>query len=165
MKVVADSSPLIILAKIGCFDLLNRLYGRLYISTEVYTEVVINGAGLPGASEVAKSSWIESRPLQDHAALVKAQNKFSMGAGEIGTILLGKEIAADEVLLDDYQARQLAKSEGLRVRGTIGLLESFYRKGYLNDLRSSFRQLLHHSVYIDRRLLNRRLHSLRLPTL
>lgn len=165
MKVVADSSPLIILAKLGCFSCLNRVYERLYISSEVYTEVVVNGAGLPGALEVAKSSWIETRPFQDHAALVTAQKRFSLGAGELSTILLGKELVSDEVLLDDYTARKLAKSEGLHVRGSVGLLESFYRKGYITDLRSMFQRLVTHNVYIDRRLLDRRLQAFGLPKL
>ena len=46
MTVVADSSPLVILAKLGCFDLLKRLFPRLYISREVHYEVVVSGAGL-----------------------------------------------------------------------------------------------------------------------
>ena len=50
MTVVADSSPLIILTKLGCFDLLHQLFPRVYISPEVQYEVVIAGAGLPGAS-------------------------------------------------------------------------------------------------------------------
>jgi predicted nucleic acid-binding protein len=45
--VVADSSPLIILAKLSVFALLPKLYPRISIATEVYTEVVVAGAGLP----------------------------------------------------------------------------------------------------------------------
>ena len=70
MTVVADSSPLVILAKLNCFDLLNRLFPHLYISREVHHEVVISGAGLPGASEVAKAEWIEVKQLQAIDALI-----------------------------------------------------------------------------------------------
>ncbi|PYX89997.1 MAG: hypothetical protein DMG67_13735 [Acidobacteria bacterium] len=160
MTVVADSSPLIILAKLGCFDLLNKLYPHLYISAEVHREVVIAGAGLPGASEVAKSQWIEVKHLLHPGDLPAVQQKFGLGVGELSTILLGKELKADAVLLDDYHARKLAKEENLRVRGSIGLLEAFYRRGYLSDLRGVFQQLISHNVYIDRRLLNRRLLAL-----
>ena len=165
MTIVADSSPLIILAKLGCFDLLRELYPRIYISAEVYREVVVAGLGLPGASEVAKAEWIEVKPLQNQGDLLAAQQRFPLGAGELSTILLGKETLADAVLLDDYNARKLAKAEGLKVRGSVGLLEMFYRRGYLSDLRAVFQQLLAHSVYIDRRLLHHRLRSLGLPPL
>lgn len=163
MIVIADSSPLIILAKLHCFNLLNKLYARLYISAQVHNEVVVIGTGLPGAQEVAASSWIEMRHLQDHGALLAAQSKYGLGVGELSTILLGKEIQADAVILDDYKARELAKLQGIQVRGTVGVLETFYRRGYLADLRTAFQQLLAHDVYIDRRLLNRRLQSFGLP--
>jgi hypothetical protein len=164
VTVVADSSPLVILAKIGCFDLLNKLFRRLDISAEVYHEVVVAGAGLPGATEVASAKWVEVRNLQNQADLLVAQQNYALGVGELSTILLGKELHANAVLLDDYKARELATAKGLQVRGSVGLLETFYLRGYLTDLRATFRQLLTDS-YIDQRLLDRRLRALGLPLL
>jgi predicted nucleic acid-binding protein len=69
------------------------------------------------------------------------------------------------VLRDDYRARKMAKAEGLEILGSVGLLETFYLRDYLTDLRGVFRQLLTHNVYIDKRLLDRRLRALRLPQL
>jgi len=164
VTVVADSSPLVILAKLGCFDLLNKLFRRLDISAEVYHEVVVAGAGLPGATEVANAKWVEVRNLQNQADLLAAQQNYALGVGELSTILLGKELHASAVLLDDYKARKLATAEGLQVRGSVGLLETFYLRGYLTDLRATFRQLLTDS-YIDQRFLDRRLRALGLPLL
>jgi len=83
----------------------------------------------------------------------------------MSTILLAKELVANPVLLDDHRARNLAKAEGLQTLGSIGLLEVFYLRHYVADLRSVFRQLLTHNVYVDKRLLDRRLQALRLPPL
>ena len=164
MTVVADSSPLVILTKLGCFDLLNRLFRRIDISAEVHHEVVVAGAGLPGATEVANAKWVEVRNLQNQADLLAAQQNYALGVGELSTILLGKELHANAVLLDDYKARKLATAEGLQVRGSVGLLETLYLRGYLTDIRATFRQLLTDS-YIDQRLLDRRLRALGLPLL
>ncbi len=165
MIVVADSSPFVILTKLGCFDFLNRVFPRVCISTEVHHEVVIAGAGLPGASEVSKAEWIEVKAVQNPAGLYSAQRKYGLGPGEMSTILLAKELGANPVLLDDYRARKLAKAEGLKILGSVGLLETFYLRHYLTDLGSVFRQLLTHNVYIDQRLMDRRLRSLGLPPL
>jgi predicted nucleic acid-binding protein len=165
VTAVTDSSPLVILTKLGCLDFLNRVFARVYISPEVRYEVVIAGAGLPGASEVSKAEWIEVKPLQSPAGLLSAQRKYGLGPGEMSTILLAKELGANPVLLDDYRARKLAKAEGLEILGSVGLLETFYVRGYLTDLRSAFRQLLTQNVYIDQRLLDRRLRALGLPPL
>ncbi len=165
MTAVADSSPLIILTKLGCVHFLPRLFVRLYISVEVHHEIVIAGAGLPGASETAKAKWVEVKPLQNQAALASSQRKYALGPGEMSTILLAKELSVSPVLLDDYKARKLAKAEGLEILGSVGLLEAFYHQGYLSDLRAAFQQLLAHNVYIDQRLLNRRLQALGFPSL
>ena len=164
MIVVADSSPLIILAKLDCFDLLNGLFPRLYISAEVYHEVVVAGVGLPGASEVARAGWIEVKQLQNQAGLRAAQEKHALGVGELSTILLAKEAHANTVLLDDYNARKLARAEGFQVRGSVGLLETLYLRGHITDLRAAFRRLLAYS-YIDQRMLDLRLRALGLPAL
>jgi len=165
VTVVADSSPLVILTKLVCFDRLNQLFPRVYISPEVHYEVVIAGAGLPGASEVSKAEWIQVKAVQNPAGLYAAQRKYGLGPGEMSTILLAKELGANPVLLDDCRARKLARAEGLEILGSVGLLETLYLRRYLTDLRSAFRQLLAHNVYIDQRLLDRRLRSLGLPPL
>jgi predicted nucleic acid-binding protein len=165
VSVVADSSPLVVLAKLGCFDFLNRVFPRVFISPEVHHEVVIAGAGLPGALEVSKAEWIEVKPVQNPAGLYAAQRKYGLGPGEMSSILLAKELAANPVLLDDCRARKLAKSEDLEILGSVGFLETFYLRHYLTNLGNVFRQLLKHNVYIDRRLLDRRLRFLGLPPL
>jgi uncharacterized protein len=165
VTAVADSSPLVILTKLDCLNFLNRVFPRVYISNEVHHEVVIAGAGLPGASEVSKAEWIEVMSVQNPAGLLSAQRKYGLGSGEMSTILLAKELGANPVLLDDYKARKLAKAEGLEILGSVGLPEAFYLRRYLTDLRSAFQQLLLHNVYIDQRLLDRRLRSLGLPAL
>jgi len=76
----------------------------------------------------------------------------------------GKALNANAVLLDDYNARKLARAEGLQVRGTLGLLETLYLQGHITDLRDTFGHLLAHS-YIDQRLLDLRLRALGLPSL
>jgi uncharacterized protein len=132
VSVVADSSPLVVLAKLGCFDLLKRLFPRVYISSEVHHEVVIAGAGLPGSSEVSKAEWIEVKAVKNPAEVYSAQEKYGLGPGQMSTILLAKELRANPVLLDDYKARKVAKAEGLGILGSIGLLETFYLRRYFD---------------------------------
>jgi len=153
------------LAKLNVFDLLPKLYPHIFISAEVYAEVVVAGAGLPGAASVAAAQWIEVKPIQNQAGLAAAGTKFGIGVGELRTIILAKELKADLALIDDLKVRRLGMSEGLEIRGAVGLLELLYRRGEISDLRSVFQQLLSHTVYIDRSLLNRRLGLFGLPPL
>jgi predicted nucleic acid-binding protein len=65
MIVVSNAGPLIVLAKIGRFDLLQSIFGRLIIPQAVYDEVAIAGAGRPGADETRQAcdAWIEIMPI------------------------------------------------------------------------------------------------------
>ena len=91
MKVVADSSPLILLSKIRRFDLLQTLYPRVLISSEVYSEVVVSGAGLPASAEVASATWIGVLKIERGEDLLAAQVRIGLGTGELSTIVLAKE--------------------------------------------------------------------------
>src|SRR5260370_23739880 len=99
-----DSSPLVILNNLGCLDFLNRVFPLVYISNEVHYEVVVAGAGLPGASEVSKAEWIEIKSIQNPAVLLSAQRKYGLGPDEIRAIFLSKESGANRVLLADFRA-------------------------------------------------------------
>ena len=56
MTVVSNSTPLIYLAAIGKFDLLQTLHGRIHIPNAVYDEVVTQGRGRWGAVETAAAT-------------------------------------------------------------------------------------------------------------
>ena len=165
MIVVSDSSPLIVLAKIDCFQLLEKLFGRITISLEVFAEVTTAGTAFAGAIETSTSPWIDVRHIKNSADLRTAQARLGLGIGELSTIILAKEIEADLLIFDDLGARKLAQREGFKVQGCIGILEASFRKGHLADLREAYKRMLTHKVYLDRQLLNTSLSSFNLPIL
>ncbi|HEV2988975.1 MAG TPA: hypothetical protein VG759_11070 [Candidatus Angelobacter sp.] len=159
MIVASDSSPLIALAKIDCFSLLQKLYGQIVISSEVYAEVVVVGAGLAGAADTSMSSWVEVKHIKNPADLTQAKLRFGLGIGELSTMILAKEIQADLIIFDDLGARKLAQAEGFKVQGSIAILEACFRKGHLADLRDAYIRLLRRGVYLNQDLLNASLKS------
>lgn len=165
MKVVSDASPLIALARIGHFDLLPKLYGIIVIPTEVYNEVVIAGAGLPGAKQTAGANWIQISAVRDAAALKMAVEKTGLGAGEVSAVILAQELSADLLLVDEWKARRFALAEGLSVKGCIGILESFHRRGLLLDLRGAYIRLLAEKIRVNLPALQDSLAKFSLPPL
>ena len=165
MTVLSDSSPLITLAKIGRLDLLPHLYERVTITPEVYAEVVVSGAGLAGSSQISAAKWIDVKPVQKPANLADAQQRFSLGIGELSVIMLGQELKADVLLIDDMKARKLAQEEGLAVLGCVGVLHDAFGLKLVSDLPETYRQLLASGAYVDRVLLEGILKILNLPPL
>jgi len=123
---VSDSTPLVALARIGRFHLLRELFKKIDIPPAVYNEVVHAGKVRPGAAEVENADWIIHHPQVKNTDLV-AFLRVSLDAGEAEVIALAKEINADLVLLDDSDARNIARSVGIRFTGTIGILLRYYQ--------------------------------------
>lgn len=165
MIVLSDSSPLIILTKIGQLDVLPQLYETVTITPEVYAEVAVSGAGLVGSSQISAANWIDIRQLQTPTDLADMQNRFGLGIGELSVILLGQELKADLLLIDDMKARKLARQEQLPVLGCVGVLQDAFILKLISDLTQAYRQLLGSGAYVDRVLLENILKMLGLPPL
>ena len=129
MIVISNSSPLIALAKVGLLGLLKALFGEVIIPRAVWAEVVEHGGGRPGSEEVARADWIRMRSVSNRLAVDILRRE--LGPGEAEAIVLAKELGADLVLVDDERAREIARSLGLRIAGTIALLLMAWEKDLL----------------------------------
>lgn len=132
--VVADSSCLIGLSKIGKLNILHQLFGEIIIPEAVFSEVVIQGEGRPGAKEVKDTNWIKKIAVKNEIA-VKAL-KLSLGAGESEAIVLASECNAEFIILDDWKARQIAEELSLPIIGTIAVLYKAQEKGIIDNFKN-----------------------------
>ncbi|GFP28965.1 uncharacterized protein HKBW3S33_02381, partial [Candidatus Hakubella thermalkaliphila] len=99
MIVVSNATVLIGLAKIGKLDLLPRIFSKVYIPEEVFRELVPERSKKPGSWEIEKAEWIERKSVtgQTEVRLLMA----SLDQGEAEVLVLGKEMKADLILLDE----------------------------------------------------------------
>lgn len=131
MIVVADSSPLIALCRIGRLKLLHDLFGQLIIPDAVWQEVSASHPGKAGAAEIMSASWIERRAVKD-MPLVNLLRQ-DLGAGESEAIVLAREVSADVLLMDERRGREAAKRLGLTCTGLVGVLLEARRRGIVSD--------------------------------
>lgn len=142
MIVVSNSTPLIALAGIGRFNLLKNLYGKIYIPTAVYNDVVSFGTGRPGEVEVRDSPWIEKKDVHDRLAVDILTSR--LGKGESESLVLSKELNVHLVLLDEEPAREEAEILGLNKTGTLGVLLLAKRRGLIHEVKGYVNQLKGH---------------------
>jgi predicted nucleic acid-binding protein len=152
MIVVSDTSAIINLAMIGRLDLLHQLYNEVIIPAAVYQEIVVQGAGKPGAVEVRTQSWFKQRVVLDTAFV--SQLRRDLDDGEAEAIVLAQEIGADLLLIDDRAARRHAARLGLRFIGLLSVLLEAKKAGLLatvkpplDDLISKAGFRVHSSLY------------------
>ena len=125
--VVADSSPLNILARIGHINILHSLFGRIVIPMMVMQE--LSHPRTP--AEVREwlrtgPAWLEVRPAPARPETLRVD------AGESEAISLALSEKADLLLVDDLGARHAAVRFGLKITGTLGVLERADAAGLLD---------------------------------
>ena len=118
--VIADSACLIGLSKIKRLELLPALFGRVTLAPAVWNEVVVQGQGRSGSTEIQNATWIDITQVRDMQAVDVLRQE--LGAGESQSMVLAQELQASLVILDDARARRKAKQLGLAIAGTAALL-------------------------------------------
>lgn len=149
--IIGDSSPLIALAIIGQQELLPRLYQRVVTPPVVWEEVTVRGAGLPGALEVSRLSWLE---IQAPPPALLQPLMILVGHGEAQAIALALSMPGSTVLLDDAQARRVAERFGVTRIGTLGILRRAKKAGMIAAIRPFLMQLQANGIYIRQDLIN-----------
>lgn len=139
MTAVSNATPLIYLAAIGQFDLLQVLYGRIHVPSAVYHEVVTQGAGRWGAAETAGARWIEQHTVADLAQVTSLQ--LHLHGGESEVVVLAEALRADLVIVDESAARAELAQRGLAFIGTVGVLMTAKSRGLITALKPELDQL------------------------
>lgn len=137
MAVIADSSALIGITRIGRLQLLRGVYQEVLVPPAVYHEVVIVGTRLykPGAGDVEKAvdtGWVRITPLtaeqQEKVADFRAIGGIGKGEAEALALAERRNLL---IILDDRRARDLAAILGLEFVGTAAVLLEGYQRGIL----------------------------------
>ena len=142
MTVVADAGPLIYLAGAGQLALLLQLYDRVLTPRVVFDEIVVAGAGLLGAREVAAATWLVLDDAPPSPDLLR-----TLGRGEAAAIPLAERLHAT-MLCDDAAARATAKRRGLHVVGTLGVLLLAKNRRLLPSVGAVIEAMRQHGWYV-----------------
>lgn len=130
MKVVVDAGPLIYLHLLEVLEILHSMFGTILVPGAVLHE--LESLGNPRLASTrgwaaSPPDWVESRDPHEIAAGID-----QLQAGEAAAISLAWETGADLIILGDAEARRAAV--GIRVIGTLGVLDAAAREGLVIDL-------------------------------
>ena len=127
MILIADSSALVALAIVDKLDVLEILFGSVYIPTAVF-------------NEISRKDKPESEKLTDYCMNrvidIREQVNFniSLGLGESEAIVLYKEKNADFLLCDDKKAKKFAQTFGINTIGSLGILLKAKEKKLIDNI-------------------------------
>jgi predicted nucleic acid-binding protein len=125
MKVVLDSSCIIVLSQIRRLDILTMLFSEISIPRAVFNEFMVKAS----AEEKNRLEEVGIKVVDIKDALAVMALQADLGKGESECIVLAKELDIDLVVLDDKYARRAAEFLGLNVVGTLGILVRVHKEG------------------------------------
>jgi predicted nucleic acid-binding protein len=147
LKIVCNTSPLILLAKIHRLDTLIRLYSELMIPEAVADEIGTK----PGKENDQVQALLSkgTLQLQQVSAKILTELPIDLGRGEREAIALAIDLGADLVILDDQQGRLVSRDKGLSVTGTVGVIVEAKERGFIPSLRPEMDRLIEAGMWIN----------------
>jgi len=117
MLIVADTSALVALAACQQLHLLEVLFADIRVPPAVHRECTVPGK--PGADALGEylRGKVAEVVLSEFVIAVTG-----LGQGELEAMALYRKLSADELLVDDQRARKVARFNGMRVIGSVGVL-------------------------------------------
>jgi predicted nucleic acid-binding protein len=135
--VVADTSPIRYLVRIGQIDLLPRLFERIFLPSVVADELRHPSAPAAVRDWMQRpQEWLEVLPVAD----LDDPALRALDEGERSAIALGLSLKADLILIDERKGAAVALSKGFEVAGTLGVLNLAAERGLI-DLADAFDRL------------------------
>ncbi len=125
MLVVADTSPIHVLVRVGHVVILPRLFGTVTVPEAVAFELATSSYEPVREFMKIPPTWLVVREPKQVEPIAKIH------PGEESAISLARELAADVLLIDDYEGRKAASRRGIVILGTLGVLERAASVGFL----------------------------------
>lgn len=129
MIVVADTSVLINLCRVGQGGLFQQLFQEVVIPPEVAAEFVQLAGGHARFAVLKLPAGIRQQSPASLSAAVRAAT--GLDPGEAAALSLAIEIHADAVLIDERRGYEVAIQLGLRTIGILGILLRAKSAGFL----------------------------------
>jgi hypothetical protein len=149
MSAVANTSPVILLAKIGKLDLVSVLYGEVVIPPAVAAEV----RAKPDAVSQELEHFLQSVEARSpkNKTLVRALS-VNLGAGEAEVIALATEMPGVLVIMDDAEGRRVADGLDLQVTGTVGVLVEGKARRCISTIAPLLDRLVAEGLWLSERM-------------
>lgn len=141
MPVISNTSPLLNLAIVDHLFLLPQQFGQIYIPSAVFTELKIN-EDLPGSRALQagiNEDWLIPQVVENTAFVSLLRRDLHQGESE--AIALAVERSADKILLDEKEARQVARALGLSTTGILGILLRGWHENSIPSIKAVIERL------------------------
>lgn len=130
--VIADASPLILLARCGRLSLLTAIFGRVVVPETVFGEVEAGSDRDQATAALGAEPGI--RIVAD-LPVPPAIQAWALGAGESQVLTQALAAPGARAVLDDRAARRCAKVFRIPTLGSLGVILQAKKNGLIPEVR------------------------------
>ena len=144
-------------------QVLHELFGEIIIPEAVHHELTVNEKYSEEAQQINSSDFIHVTSMEDRKSVYLLQRAAGLDLGESEEIVYAEDNNADLLLVDEASGRRGAKSMGIEIMGSVGILVSAFRKGLLSEdeANDAFRRIRNAERHISERLIKDALEVIR----
>lgn len=148
--VIVNTSPLFYLHRLGCLNILEKLYGEIVIPGAVVDELNEGKKVGEDVPEITNYKWIKVKDV-----IIPAFIKIisDLGQGEAEVLALACEEKKPLVIIDDEIARKIAKLQGIKLTGTAGVLLKAKTNNYIPEIKPVLEKLREVGFYLSDRVI------------
>ncbi len=147
--LVADTGPLLALARIQFLPILSQLFTPCWLTETIFAECT---AKPESGDAIAVSRALQHHHLQLAADPVPRRAFASLDMGESTALELAVRQGAT-ILLDERRGREAAKSYGLTLIGTAGVVLLAKRQGLVSEVMPTIQHLEKSGYYLGELLM------------
>jgi len=149
--IIGDSSALVALSIMDKLDLLESIFGEIYVPQAVYDEVTISYK----PQSVKLKNFLANKIVNVEVTI----SQMGLGAGELEAIALYKKRDAKFLLIDDRRAKSFAKLNDVNVIGSLGVMILAKELGEVETIREDLEKLLNSDIFVSESLIEKVLSS------
>jgi predicted nucleic acid-binding protein len=142
---VVNASPVITLAKAGHLALLTEMADEILLPEAVAAELLMASVEDP-ARQAVVSGWGTRLPVTETPATVL---EWGLGAGETAVLAVSLTRGDCTVVLDDAAGRKCARTLGISVIGTLGVILRAKHQGRIASAARVMQDLRAAGLYLD----------------
>lgn len=146
---VLNASPLIVLARIGCEDLLLSLTKQVVVPHPVAEEIQAGPDQDPAREVLATGRFIVVDTPPPPAELLA----WDLGRGETAVLSLALSERIWTAILDDAAARRCARSFSIPIKGTLALVLLAKQRGLISSAADVMQALVSGGFRLDDRII------------
>ena len=139
MIIVSDTSPVSNLILIGRLDILQRMFSEVVVPPAVDKEIRALEQLGKDIREYRNAKWIKILTPSDLQKVNRLRNRLDKG--EAQAIALALEINCDLLLMDERIGTSIARDEGLKTVGLVGVLIKAKQQQIVNDVKPILTEL------------------------